>query len=102
MKVLWLSLPVLLPSTASQSAHSAHATSVTSAHNDSVRVVAAGVRALGGKHAAQWRVSAFTRDSTGIVISLIPPCPKGLACAGGGGRVRVWSNSRVSVLERYR
>src|SRR5512144_1746349 len=73
-----------------------------SADSDSVRVVAAGVRALGGKQPTLWRVGSFQRDSAGVLLSLIPPCPRRMTCQGGGGRVRVRAGGRATVLERYR
>ena len=69
---------------------------------DSLRIVVAGVRALGGTHATRWRVGAFVRDSAGVTLSVFPPCPARVACAGGGGRVRVRRRGAVVVQERYR
>jgi hypothetical protein len=76
--------------------------SAPSAGSDSVRAVAAGVLALGGTRPTRWRVLSYVRDSAGVMISLGPPCPRGVTCVGGGGRVRVTANDRAMVLERYR
>jgi len=98
MKACVLLFGLLLPVTASaQGSSAARLTAV-----DSLRVIRAGVRALGGTHPTRWTVGAFLRDSAGVTVALFRPCPKGLNCMGGGGRVRVRRDGRAEVLERYR
>ena len=103
VRVLGVCVAVLFPLTgaAQQSLPPADRGAVA-AGSDSVQVVAAAVRALGGKQPARWRVASFQRDSAGAIVSLVPPCPKLMTCMGGGGRVRVRPNGRTRVLERYR
>jgi hypothetical protein len=104
VRVLGVCLAVLLPivGAAQLPTPAANRVGVSAADGDSIRTVAAAVRALGGKQPTRWRVGAFQPDSAGVILSLIPPCPKRLTCQGGGGRVRVRPSGRVTVLEWYR
>ena len=69
---------------------------------DSVLRVQAATALFRGQRDDSFIVYEYKEDSGGVLISLVPNCPPPGGCTGGGGLVRVATNGKAQILNRYR
>ena len=43
-------------------------------------------------------VLSFRRDSLGVLVTVVRPCPPGLGCTGGDTQVRVWRGDSATLV----